>query len=258
MNGKDIKLNDLLDKNIKEILDDNDELMNLDNEFKRALNSFVNNELKLNKKKASNVNSKNNDSLLNEDNYTEEIIKYMEDDEDFKRKIINKAKELIQSDNEAEGDCRSLVEKILKTMGKNSLDIINCLLDYIKEKIFSKNLKYILEILEDNNLLTTLVGIKKEKNKELDEDIITNIKNKILEGIKMDNKRYEPKFLFNYRIPGLYNFHTNLSSYISKNINVQHFNNEKNLREYFSSNPEQRKTISTIMKKFYYQMYMNI
>ena len=46
--------------------------------------------------------------------------------EDFKRKIIDKAKELIQSDNEAEGDCRSLVEKILKTMGKNSLDIINC------------------------------------------------------------------------------------------------------------------------------------
>lgn len=31
----------------------------------------------------------------------------MEDDEDFKRKIIDKAKELIQSDNEAEGDCRS-------------------------------------------------------------------------------------------------------------------------------------------------------
>ena len=61
----------------------------------------------------------------------------MEDDEDLKRKIIDKAKELIQSDNEAEGDCRSLVEKIL-----NSLDIINCLLDYIKEKIFSKNLKY--------------------------------------------------------------------------------------------------------------------
>jgi len=52
LNGKDIKLNDLLDKNIKEILDDNDELMNLDNEFKRALNSFVNNELKLNKKKS--------------------------------------------------------------------------------------------------------------------------------------------------------------------------------------------------------------
>ena len=165
----------------------------------------------------------------------------MEDDEDFKRKIIDKAKELIQSDNEAEGDCRSLVEKILKTMGKNSLDIINCLLDYIKEKIFSKNLKYIFQILEDSNLLTTLVEIKKEKNKDLDEDIIDKIKSKFLEVIKMDNKKYEPKFLFNYKIPGLYNFYTNLSSYISKNINVQHFNNEKHLREYFSSNPEHEK-----------------
>ena len=237
LNGKEIKLNDLLDKNIKEILDDNDELMNLDKEFKRALTSFIYKELIENNKK---INSKNKNGKLNEDNYNEEINKYMEEDDVFRTKIIDKAKELIQNESEAEGDCKSLVEKILKNMGKNSLDIINCLLDYIKEKIFSKYLKYIFEVLEDSNFLTTLVEIKKEKDNEL-EDKIDYLKNKFLEAIKMDKKKYEPKFIFNFKIPGFYNFYQNLSYYINKNISVEHFNIEKKLREYFDENPEKEK-----------------
>ena len=56
----------------------------------------------------------------------------MEEDSDFKKKIIDKAKNMIDINNEARGDCKSLVDKIMKNMGKNSLDIISCLLDYIK------------------------------------------------------------------------------------------------------------------------------
>jgi hypothetical protein len=36
LNGNEIKLKDLLEKTLKAILDENDELMNLNKEFKRA------------------------------------------------------------------------------------------------------------------------------------------------------------------------------------------------------------------------------
>ena len=240
MNGNSIKLKDLLEKTIKEILDENDELMNLDKEFKRALSSFIYREL-IEKNKKSSENSKIKNSYLNEDNYNEEIIRYMDEEDEFKKKIIDKAKKLINNNDEAKGDCKSLVDKIMRNMGKNNLDIISCLLDYIKEQIFSKYLIYIFKVLEDNNFLTTLVEIKKDKNNRLDEKIIGLLKNKFLDSIKMDNLSYEPKFIFNYRIPGLFNFYKHLSNYISKNITVEYFNNEKNLREYFDKNSEKAK-----------------
>jgi len=227
---------DLLEKTIKEILDDNDELMNLDKEFKRALTNFVYREFIEKNKKRNVGNLRNKNNLLNEDNYNEEIIKYMEEDSDFKKKIIDKAKNMIDINNEARGDCKSLVDKIMKNMGKNSLDIISCLLDYIKEQIFNKYLLYIFKALEDSNFLTTLVEIKKDKDNNLDQSLIDLLKNKFLDAIKMDNKLYEPKFIFNYKIPGLYNFYKNLSNYIKKNITVECFNNEKHLREYYGDN----------------------
>ena len=236
LNGNDIKLKDLLEKNIKEILDDNDELMNLDKEFKRALTSFVYRELIEKNKKKTLVNLKIKNNLLNEDNYSEEIIKYMDEDDIFKKNIIDKVKDLINDNNEATGNCKSLVDKIMKNMGKNSLDIISCLLDYIKEQIFNKYLIYIFKVLEDSNFLTTLVEIKKDKYNKLDDDIINMLKNKFLGAIKMDDKSYDPKFIFNFKIPGLYNFYKNLSNYINKNITVEYFNNEKKLREYYGDN----------------------
>ena len=199
----------MLEKSIKEILDNNDELMNLDKEFKRALSSFVYSGLTEKNKKKSISNSKIKKGLLNEDNYSEEIIRYMDEDEDFKKDIINKAKELIDINNESKGDCKSLVDKIMKNMSKNSLDIISCLLDYIKEHIFNKYLLYIFKVLEDRNFLTTLVEIKKTRDKDLDEDVIKALQKKILGIIKVDNKSYEPKFIFNYKIPGLYKLYEN-------------------------------------------------
>jgi len=241
LNGNEIKLKDLLEKSIKEILDNNDELMNLDKEFKRALSSFVYSGLTEKNKKKSISNSKIKKGLLNEDNYSEEIIRYMDEDEDFKKDIINKAKELIDINNESKGDCKSLVDKIMKNMSKNSLDIISCLLDYIKEHIFNKYLLYIFKVLEDRNFLTTLVEIKKTRDKDLDEDVIKALQKKILGIIKVDNKSYEPKFIFNYKIPGLYKLYENLSNFIKKEINIEYFNNEKKLREYFGLNSEKEK-----------------
>ena len=49
---------------------------------------------------------------------------------------------------------------------------------------------------------------------------------------------YQPKFSFKFIIPGFYNFYKDLSDYVTKNIYVEYFNNENNLRFYFDKESE--------------------
>ena len=237
LNSKRIKLQDFLEKNIIDIMNDH-ELIDLDREFKRSLTSFVYRELI---EKSTNTNNSYNEiGILNEDNYIDEIINYMDEKEDFKNKIINKAKELIKNDKEAQGNCKSLLEKIFKSINKNSVDIISCLLDYIKEKIFSEYLIYIFKALENNNFLTTLVENKKN-NFDKKDNIISQLEDKFLNQIYINKNSYKPKFSFKFIIPGFYNIYKNISNYITNKTNVEFFNNENNLRFYFSSNIEKEK-----------------
>ena len=103
----------------------------------------------------------------------------------------------------------------------------------------------LFEVLEHNNFLTTLMEISNDKNSKLDKNdrnarndrgnkiILKELKNKFLKGIKVENEeKYEPKFLFYYKIPGFYNFYKNLSHYLNKNITTEFYNNEKKLRDY--------------------------
>ena len=149
LNGKKIKLGDLLKKKIKDILDENDKLMDLNSEFKKALSKFVYKEL-FEKGKGNNLNNKN--YSINTDNYENKILNLMdeEDKEDennnFKMKIIKKTKDLIDKDkqDEYESDCKNIIDKIFKEnyVSKNTLDIISCILEYIKEKVFYKYLNH--------------------------------------------------------------------------------------------------------------------
>ena len=110
-------------------------------------------------------------------------------------------------------------------INKNSIDIISCILDYIKVDKFKKYLVYIFKVLEHNNFLTTLIEINNDKNNKLDKNIIEKLKNRMLKGIKVDyDVKYEPKFLFNYKIPGFYNFYKNLSEYLNQNISSDDLN----------------------------------
>ena len=188
---------------------------------------------------------KNQASYINEEKYGDEITKYMlYIDPHFKNKIIEKAKELIETDKNTSDDCFSLVNEMFKKnyMNKDKIDVISCILDYIKENIFSKYLKLIFDILEDNNFLTTLLEINNNKTCKLDKNdtkaipdntkIIKELEDTFLKEIKVDNnKKYEPKFLLNYKIPGFYNFYKELSDYLIKDISIEIFNNEKNLRD---------------------------
>jgi len=177
-------------------------------------------------------------------------------DPDFKIDLIRKAKELIELDRDAHIDCKRLVKKMFANyyINKEKIDIITCILDYIKENIFTKYLLYIFRVLENNNFFTTLLELDKDSNCRLDKNdksnrpnnklIIKELKAILLKEIKVCiNKIYKPKFLFNYKIPGFYYFYTNLSYYLNKDITSEFFNNEKKLRDYNRDKPFNVKNI---------------
>ena len=75
LNSKNIKLQDFLEKNITDIIND-PELIDTNREFKRGLTSFIYKELL--EKNTIIYNLDNEMNLLNEENYIDEIIKYMD------------------------------------------------------------------------------------------------------------------------------------------------------------------------------------
>ena len=257
LQGSNISLRQLLKQNIKDVMFNADAFKNLDNEFRDTLINFVYEQM-AEKNKSNNMDDTNFSTFfnenygenngtddVNEEKYIEEILKYMSKNSDFKNDLIKKAKELIDIDPDAKGLCQSLVDKMLEKnyINKDSIDIISCTLDYIKDKIFKKSLLYIFKALEDNNFFTTLIEISKDRNTKLDKNdksakndknknIIKELKTKFLKEIKFDNDdKYMPKFLFNYKIPGFYNFYKNLSDYLSQNISNKFYDNEKKLRD---------------------------
>ena len=249
----EIKLEDLLKNDIKEIMFSANNFKNLDKEFRQILSDFVYEKMEEKTKIELNQTSKMSDLSTfltktygeNKNNskgeaYSDQIINYMMYiDPDFKDKIINKAKELIKTDKIAQKDCPSLINKMLseKYVNKDKIDIISCILGYIKEKIFTKYLRIIFNVLEDNNFLTTLLELNNEKckvdkNRSDNDEIIKELETTFLKEIKVENeKNYEPKFLSNFKIPGFYNFYKKLSDYLTKDIITEFFDNENNLRD---------------------------
>ena len=225
----DITLQYLLDKkkNVKDIMFDSETFKKLDKEFIETLSNFVYEKMLCFDKGK-------------EKKYCDEIINYMMYiDTNFKNKLIKKAKELIVTDENARVDLFSLVNNMIeeKYVNKDKIDIISCILDYIKEKIFTKYLKYIFSVLEDNNFLTTLLEINNDITCVLDinnndkRQIIKELEEQFVNIIKVDNnKKYEPKFISNYKIPGFYNFYKKLSEDLAKGICTKFLDNENNLR----------------------------
>ena len=83
------------------------------------------------------------------------------------------------------------------------------------------------------SIFEILIELKRNDFKEIDKSIIRDITIKYLEEIAKEKNqiRPDPKFLYNYNVPGLYNFYKDISDYICKNITSNYFNNEKKLRE---------------------------
>ena len=257
LQGPNLLLKQILKQNIKDALFNIDIFQNLDNEFRETLINFVYENMP-EKNNYENSDTLNFSTFLDEkygvsrelnyfnaERYTEDILNYMNKYSYFKKDLINKAKELLEYVPEAQELFENLVNKIIKKnyINKKSIDIISCTLDYIKDNIFKRYLLYILKVLEDNNFLTTVIEIEKDKNIILDKgdkskkdeennnkNIIKELFAKVLKEIKINNNKYIPKFLFNYKIPGFYNFYKELSDFLNKNISNEFYDNEKKLR----------------------------
>ena len=222
LNGNNkIVLKELMIKNITEILNSKKEDMKLNEEFYRTLINTLTKEL--------------NYKHINVDDYIDELQNFMIVEETIKEKIIEVAYKLIDKNKNNEVNYKDIIEKIYKNnyINQHTIDITSCLIEYIKENIFNDYIKKVLLILEDNNILTTLIELKKNDFKEIDKSLAIEITKKYLDEITSGkNEAYpEPKFLFNYNVPGLYKFYKDISNFINKNIIPIFFNNEKKLRE---------------------------
>ena len=168
--GQNVPLKDLLDESINEIFEKNNDTNNI---FKKVLKKFV--EKNIN---AENFITSNNSNIdINIDNYEENLEELFNTKESsFMDDILKKAKSFTN------GFGKDLIPMIYKDkfINKNSGDMITIIKDYISEKIFDNILMNIFNVLVDNNFLTTLLVLNKNKEKILQEKVLKEIKEKEL------------------------------------------------------------------------------
>ena len=224
LNGNNkMTLTDLLKKDIIKILEENKDELKLKEEFNKILINTLTKEL----------NEKGFENNII-DTYISEIENYMKEEDIIKDKIIEITYKFIDNNNDEEKKCKDIINKIYKEnyINQYDIDITSCIIKYIKENIFNTYLKKIFLILEDNNIFTTILDLKKNGYKVLTQNLVEEIVTKYLDEITIEkNEIYKPKFLYNYNIPGFYNFYINISDYINKNITPNYFSNEKKIRE---------------------------
>ena len=223
LNGNNkIILKDLLSKDMKEILEEKKEEMNLEEEFNNTLINTLTKEL----------NDKNYDENIIND-YIHELQNYLNEEEEIKDKINEVVFKLIDINDEA--FCKKIIDKIYNNsfINKYTIDINFCLIEYIKDNIYNAYIKKILLKLEDNNILTTIIDLHKKGFKEIDKRLAEEITKSYLDKTAKEKNKTKPeaKFLFNYNVPGLYKFFKDFSNYINGNIITNYSNNEKKLRE---------------------------
>ena len=63
-------------------------------------------------------------------------------------------------------DNGSLMNKILKEIKKNNVDLVSCVINCMKENIFDKYLEKIFEFLEKCNFRASLIESDKDINKK--------------------------------------------------------------------------------------------
>ena len=225
--NKTLNLKEILENSVLSLI----EYINLEKEFERAVRSFINKYLINNNRLLKGENE-----FINQENYLTKLVEFFFDkDLDLKDSIIEKAKQYINMNGE------QLITEIYNngSINKNSLDIISIIIDYIRENLIYKYIIDILENLEDNNFITSLLVLNcKNEKEQIDCEIITKIKNIEMEGLKYKNKNYNVKFDLNYVLPGFYNIVREISNIISENYSDNLKQNEKKLREFLKGDKE--------------------
>ena len=226
LNGSDIKLQDIVSDPIQTLLKNG--VLRINDEFNIILNHFMNENLLV---------VEGEDNIINADNYQELLEEYFQNDSTFLNSIINKIMNFLKEDKE---NSNNIIEKIYKSesVNKNCIDLVSVIIDYVKNNIISKYINLILYELEDNNILTTLLFLKYNKNLINDEynDLVSEMAENYLNQIKMEEKKCEPKFVLKHIIPGFYNFYLKLSNFIDNEIKNDFMKNEKKIRYYLNIN----------------------
>ena len=252
LNGNNlITLKDLFTNDINSILELYKKELNLDFEFNKTLEIFLRKELK-----------ENNSSINTYEEYVAEILNYIEEEKDIKEIILGKLFKFLESKEEI--NCKDIMEKICKDNMINNyqVDLVSFLIEYIKKDIFDKYLEIIFKNLEDNNILTTLLTIKKEHYIYLNKNQVKLIIKKYLKGINLDKYYlYKSKFLFYYNIPGFYNFYEDINNYINNAITLYYLRNENMLRRLICIDNEKinkfHETEENLMNNVYDEVYNN-
>ena len=248
-----ITLKDILSTNdIKSIFTKFEEIegqLIINEEFDKTLVNFL-------KKELIEIGFDYNNSL----EYINNIKNYLYEEDSIKKTIIEMTYKYID-DKLEEKNIKDLIDKIYydNLINKYTVDFASFLIEYIKEEIFDKNLINIFKILEDNNILTTLIENKKREEGIMDINLIKEIiKQYLNEKLSEENNVYKCKFLYNYNIPGLYNFFEFLSNYINKNVSICYYNKEKQLRELLIEDNEKLKEFQELEEHLLNNVFFGI
>ena len=231
LNGLEISLDDIAKKGIKNILN-NSKLVNKKEEFFKALKAYY---------------DIYTDKLNFIGSYFPQVKKYFENNPAFIDIIISKAFDLIYEKNkynDKEGSKENLdtFDKIKNEIFDNSyithntVDIVSLMIkNVIIEKIFKNEIMSVIDILESNNFITTLLTLDKDNNlssNKISKSDLGKIMSQYLENSKYTGIQGKAIFNDKYLVPGFFSFYNIISEFITKNVSQKFFKNEKQLRDF--------------------------
>ena len=237
LNGMNISLESIYKNGLKTILED-PKLIEKQSEFFKALKTYYN-------------------SYTNKidfiENYLPKIISYLQENKEFIDIIWSKALSLIYKENKINTkDNKDNKENILffnkikseifnnTYITNNSVDIVSSLInDVIIDKILKNAIMKVLDTLESDNFLTTLLNI--DNNNKLSgflssKENLLQIMEKYLNSVEINDMQNKAIFKNNYLVPGFLSFYNTITNFITKNICQDFFKNEKKFRDFLKGN----------------------
>ena len=209
LNGNnEITFGELLSNDIITILELYKDELKLDDEFNKTLYNCLKKEKR---EKFSYVD--------NYEEYMNEIQSYLNEETKIKIKINEVIFKFTKNNKEL--NLINIIRRIYKNnmINQYTVDFSSFLIEYIKEDIYNKNLKIIIQNLEDNNILAYILNIKNDNYIFLTKNQVEIIIKDYLKEIKpYANNICERKFLSNYNVPAFYNFFIYISHYIKLTV----------------------------------------
>jgi len=229
LEGLNISLDTIAKEGIKNILE-NSELKLFDKyfEFFKALKAYYDNYL--------------NNLIYVESNF-KKVKRYFEENKEFIDIILSKVFNLIHKESKYNNlDFFNEIKKEIfdnSLITSNTVDIVSSIInDVIIERRLRGKIMQVIDALESNNFLTTLLALdKNSSNKSFSsKENLCQMMQKYLSLTKITDIQNKAIFNNNYLIPGFLSFYNTISNFISKNITQGFSKNEKSFRDFLKGN----------------------